>query len=231
MHNFSQSIYSLRDFCPISRGCIDKPRPSLASTRTLKFSFKPACYLFLRISFKSALTSIQLCFLDRRQIPFWHVCMCVNVSEICKFRFHVLKQIKDSGSLVMIDTLGHGKRKLFPWDMCIYSFIQQVGFTFKKHNLCLLQLDWDNIYLEWGGEKREAKFESVFQTEIIDFRIADELKLGNMQRFFLGDNISKLSLPSKIPYISDISGGLYDIVSSTGRNKIRLSDIFRKGTS
>lgn len=67
---------------------------------------------------------------------------------------------------------------------------------------------------------------------MIVFRVTDELRLRNVKRFFfLRKNISKLLFTSDIPYISNISGGLYDVVCSTGRNKIRLSDIYTKGTS
>lgn len=103
-------------------------------------------------------------------------------------------------------------------------------YTPKKHNLCLLQLDWDNIYLEWDSEEREAKVESISQIQIIAFGEAYELRQSNMQRgSFWGESISKLSFTSEIPFITDISGGLYDVVCSTGRNKIRLSDIHTKG--
>lgn len=110
----------------------------------------------------------------------------------------------------------------------MFIFVQQVCFTPKNHNLCLLWLDWDNIYLERGGEEREVKAVSVFQTQMIALRMADEMSLRNMQRFCLGENISKPSFTSEIPYISDTSGGLYDVVCSRGRNKIRLSDIYTK---
>lgn len=144
-------------------------------------------------------------------------------------RFHVLKKIKRSRALAVLDTLAHGKRKHFPQDIHMYKSVHQVCFTLKKHNLCLLQLDWNNTYLERGGEEREAKVANIFQ--MIAFRIADELRLRNMQMFCLEENTSKLSFSSKIPFISHVSGGSYDVVCFTGRNKIKLSDIYTKGIS
>lgn len=131
-------------------------------------------------------------------------------------RFYVLKQLKGSRSLAVLATLAHGNRKLFPWDMCMYSFPQQVCFTLLKNSLCFLQLDWDNIYLERGGEERETKVASIIQTQMITFSWWIETE--EYGKVFFGENISKLSFSSEIPFITDTSGGSYEVA---GINTVR----------
>lgn len=74
----------------------------------------------------------------------------------------------------------------------------------------LLQLGWNKIYLELGVQERETKVVGIIQTQMIAFRIADELRHRNVEIFGFGKNTPILSFSSELLLTTDTTGGSYN---------------------
>lgn len=74
----------------------------------------------------------------------------------------------------------------------------------------LLQLGWNKVYLALGVQERETKVVGIIQTQMIAFRIADELRHKNVEIFGFGENIPILSFSSELLLTTDTTGGSYN---------------------
>lgn len=155
---------------------------------------------FFKNFFKECTSNIQLCLVGRSQIFFWHVCMCVNVSAICKCQILCLEKIKGSRSLAELDTLAHGKRKYFPWDMCMYSFVQQVCFVLKTPQSVSSSARLGQHFpgVRWWREKPKSWIYSKLRW--LPSVLQMNWDWGICKRLCPGESIYKLSFSSKIPF-------------------------------
>lgn len=74
----------------------------------------------------------------------------------------------------------------------------------------LLQLGWNKVYLALGVQERETKVVGIIQTQMIAFRISDELRHRNVEIFGFGENTRILSFSSELLLTTDTTGGSYN---------------------
>lgn len=84
-------------------------------------------------------------------------------------------------------------------------------YTLRKNNMfSLLQLGWNKVYLALGVQERETKVVGIIQTQMIAFRISDELRHRNVEIFGFGENTRILSFSSELLLTTDTTGGSYN---------------------